>query len=142
MKIPLVSLSLLFVSSILFSQNLTTHRWKDRVILVFGSSAAEKLAQTQFTKLSAEPSELIDRNLVTYQIYDREGQTPEGKSLTAKELKAFRQKFNIEVGTFAVLLIGKDGGVKMKKTEMVEPQLIFDLIDSMPMRQAEMRRKG
>ncbi len=142
MKIPLVSLSLLFASSILCSQNLTTHRWEDRVILVFGSSAAEKLAQTQFTKLSAKPSDLADRNLVIYQIYDREGKTPEGKSLTTKELKAFRQKFNIAVGTFAVLLIGKDGGVKMKKTEVVEPQLIFDLIDSMPMRQAEMRKKG
>jgi hypothetical protein len=142
MKTSLISLSLLFASSILFSQNLTTHLWEDRVILVFGSSSAEKSAQTQFTKLSAEPSDLADRNLVIYQIYDQEGQTPEGKSLTAKELKVFRQKFNIEVGTFAVLLIGKDGGVKMKKTDLVEPQLIFDLIDSMPMRQAEMRRKG
>jgi hypothetical protein len=41
-----------------------------------------------------------------------------------------------------VLLIGKDGGIKLKEPFSVQPIRIFDLIDSMPMRQSEMRRKN
>jgi hypothetical protein len=137
-----MALSFLFASPLLFSQDLKNHRWEDRVILIFGDSPTHPIAQTQVKALNAKPAELIDRNLLIYQIYQQEGQTPKGKRLAPNELKAFRKKFNIEAGVFAVLLIGKDGGVKMKKTTALDPQLIFDLIDSMPMRQSEMRRKG
>ncbi len=142
MKTYLMALSFLFASPLLFSQDLKNHRWEDRVILIFGDTPTHPTVQTQVNALNAKPAELIDRNLLIYQIYQQEGQRPKGKRLATNELKAFRKKFNIEAGTFAVLLIGKDGGVKMKKTTAVDPQLIFDLIDSMPMRQAEMRRKG
>lgn len=42
-------------------------------------------------------------------------------------------------GGFRVLLIGKDGGVKMDERRPVTPDRIVALIDSMPMRQAEER---
>ena len=142
MKIYLMALSFLFASPLLFAQDLNNHRWDDRVILIFGDNPSQAAVQTQVKKLNAKPAELADRNLVLYQIYQQEGQTPTGQNLSTKELKAFRKKFNIEAGSFALLLIGKDGGVKMKKTSVVDPRSIFDLIDSMPMRQAEMRRKG
>ena len=41
----------------------------------------------------------------------------------------------------AVLLIGLDGGVKAQYKAWVEPQVIFDQIDRMPMRRAELRRR-
>ena len=41
-----------------------------------------------------------------------------------------------------ILLVGKDGGVKLRSEEPVSIQRIFDLIDSMPMRRREMREKG
>ncbi len=40
---------------------------------------------------------------------------------------------------FQVLLIGKDGGVKMRSATPVAAERILSLIDSMPMRQQEMR---
>lgn len=137
-----MALSFLFASPLLFAQDLNNHRWQDRLILIFGDNPSQAAVQIQLKQLNAKPAALSDRNLLLYQIYQQEGQTPSGQPLTSKELKAFRKKFNIEAGTFAVLLIGKDGGVKMKKTSVVDPRSIFDLIDSMPMRQAEMRRKG
>ena len=39
-----------------------------------------------------------------------------------------------------VVLIGKDGGVKLRNDFGVAPQKIFDLIDGMPMRRAEIRK--
>lgn len=49
--------------------------------------------------------------------------------------------FSLATNFEGVLLIGKDGGIKLKKPFIVKPQTIFDLVDSMPMRRAEMRSK-
>jgi hypothetical protein len=40
-----------------------------------------------------------------------------------------------------IILIGKDGTIKGKWEKKVSVKEIFDLIDSMPMRKAEIRRR-
>jgi len=44
-------------------------------------------------------------------------------------------------GTFMVVLIGKDGGEKLRREEGATLGEIFGLIDTMPMRRREMRGK-
>lgn len=41
--------------------------------------------------------------------------------------------------SFSVVLIGKDGGEKLRRTAVVAPEELFALVDAMPMRRAEMR---
>ena len=41
---------------------------------------------------------------------------------------------------FTLLLVGKDGGVKLRRHAVTSPAEIAALIDTMPMRQEEMRR--
>jgi hypothetical protein len=56
---------------------------------------------------------------------------------------ARRDRPNLAVGpttAFEVLLVGKDGGVKLRRLHPVDPAEIAALIDTMPMRQQEMRR--
>ena len=43
---------------------------------------------------------------------------------------------------FAVVLIGKDGGIKQVWRDPVAPDDIFAVIDAMPMRQREAAGKG
>ena len=52
-----------------------------------------------------------------------------------------RKRFGIGGETFAVVLVGKDGGEKFRSTEPVEPEDLFDRIDAMPMRRREVREK-
>jgi hypothetical protein len=42
---------------------------------------------------------------------------------------------------FSVVLIGKDGGEKLRQTTPLTPADLFALVDAMPMRQAEMRER-
>ena len=55
--------------------------------------------------------------------------------------QSLRKKFNIPRGEFTVILVGKDGGIKLKRQEHTQLNDIFALIDAMPMRQEEMRQK-
>ena len=45
-----------------------------------------------------------------------------------------------ENGQFEVILIGLDGGVKLRKSELLSSEELFTVIDGMPMRRAEIRR--
>ncbi|MEO0341702.1 MAG: DUF4174 domain-containing protein, partial [Bacteroidota bacterium] len=56
----------------------------------------------------------------------------------AKELI---QAYKKQKDSFLFILIGKDGGVKLRSTSVVPLDDLFALIDGMPMRRAEIRRK-
>ena len=52
-----------------------------------------------------------------------------------------RPELGVDAQTsFEVLLVGKDGGVKLRSSKPVAVSEIITLIDTMPMRQNEMRR--
>ena len=50
-----------------------------------------------------------------------------------------RKSLGVSERGFAVVLVGKDGGVKKVWRDPVDPKSIFTVIDAMPMRQREMR---
>ena len=55
--------------------------------------------------------------------------------------RRLRPDLNIDArATFQVLLVGKDGGVKLRRSEPVAVAEIAALIDTMPMRRNEMAR--
>lgn len=67
-----------------------------------------------------------------------------GKYLLDQRLQktSYQLTSNIDVEFQGILLIGKDGGIKLKRPFLVDPKKIFEIIDSMPMRKAEMRKSG
>lgn len=42
---------------------------------------------------------------------------------------------------FSIVLIGKDGGEKLRRNSLLTTRELFSLVDAMPMRKAEMARK-
>jgi hypothetical protein len=54
----------------------------------------------------------------------------------------FRQYYGVKPGEATILLIGKDGGVKLRReTEILGCRELFATIDVMPMRRREMREQ-
>jgi hypothetical protein len=92
--------------------------------------------------LSRQEKEVLDRDLLVFHILEK-GDTKLGNvPLSEGSGDYLREKFSINSGTFTTLLIGKDGGVKLRSQGPVELEEIFSLIDAMPMRQREMRDKS
>ncbi len=94
-----------------------------RKLLLFGKARAEH--QEQLTLLAQDSAGMAERDLVIIIVEEE----PEYK------------RYNVAPNQFALLLIGKDGGEKLRSDKLVKIETIFRLIDSMPMRQAEMGRK-
>ena len=119
-----------------FSQELRDYRWKNRILLLCETGEELDRSREQIEMFSPFTREMNDRQLLIL-VYD-------GKLLRNADLHP--QSVNFEPKRDerfeGVLLIGKDGGVKLKSAFFVDPREIFEIIDSMPMRRAEMKNKG
>jgi hypothetical protein len=117
---------------------LDPYRWQNRVLLVFAPSDNDgRLSATR--KLAREHSRgFEDRHLITV-VALTEGEAPEGQPLGRIQTDSLREQYGIGPPDFAVFLIGKDGGVKLRLERPPRAAELFELIDSMPMRQQEMR---
>ena len=115
---------------------------KKRPLLIFSPHSEDPRSRQQFDLLQSGSHPLAgaeERDLV---LYDLPLEMPEDGSLSAKEASAARKRFHIAPADFTVILLGKDGGEKLRDHSPVPAQKLFDLIDSMPMRQDEMRQRA
>jgi hypothetical protein len=110
---------------------LAKYRWKNRLVLVFAPAGTSPERTEQRRLLQARQLDADERDLLVLDVL------PDSPGAAA-----LRQRFNVKPQEFRVLLIGKDGGEKLRREKPVPPQELFDLIDSMPMRQGEMREKN
>lgn len=124
-------LFLLMTASVHSQENdpLKKYRWKNRVILLFASSPDQPELLRQKEILSGDTAGIRDRDLVVHTI------------LPDTPWQYLRDEYSIRE-SFAFILIGKDGGVKKRSNSAVSRESLYSLIDSMPMRQAEMKRKN
>lgn len=114
------------------AQTLRACRWQKRVLLVAAPTAAQADFRVQKAQLAAYPAELSARDLVVLNVlYDQ---------LPAADQQFGARQLGLKPPAFAAVLIGKDGGVKLRRTQPITPAELFATVDQMPMRRQEMRR--
>lgn len=120
------------------SLNLEQYRWGNRLILLFAPSSENAVLKAQLERLVSHEEELEDRDLKIFQLFEASGLL-EGQELSEEGVRAVRAQFKAPLDSFLFVLIGKDGGVKRRSAEFISVEDLFAQIDSMPMRQREMR---
>ncbi len=113
---------------------LSQYDWKNRVLVLFGD-ADDRNLQCQIELLQAQSSQLTERDMVVLQVSDGRVRAIHGRggNLDAAKLRA---DADIQGNRFHAVLVGKDGGVKLRSNEVVGDVEMFDFIDRMPMRRA------
>ena len=122
--------------------DLTRYRWKNRLMLVFSAHTSEAGYVAFNQSLKQRLSEVQDRDLIVFRIFEKAPSSIMEQPLPPEEAEKLRRRFSVKSGQLTVILIGKDGGIKMVQERRADIQKIFDLIDSMPMRQREMQKSG
>jgi len=116
------------------------YQWENRLLLVFAPSDQDAAYQNLKARLQASTRELLDRDLLVFHLFAQGQGWVEETLVSEDSVRSLYQEYDIRVGTLTVVLIGKDGGEKMRQTHGFDLQSIFDRIDAMPMRQREMRQ--
>lgn len=140
-------LSLFFLTycSVLYADNpLESYQWQKRVLLVFTPSLDHTTFKQQKDIIEEHKAAMVERDTVVWTLVHGATVLTETPSLSNLTSEEFYKKFHVMRDRFTVILLGKDGGEKLRKVDTVVGQKeLFTLIDSMPMRQLEIdeRRK-
>ena len=115
-----------------------------RPLVIFAPSASDVRFTQQLAELTHQAADLRERNIVVVMstadhqtIAASDLQKLPATQLGPKENAKLRDRFKISNDSFVVLLVGKDGGEKMRKQKIVTVDTLNHTIDAMPMRQAE-----
>lgn len=121
---------------------LTRRRGTHRLLLVFAPSASGERYAEQERLFAGKEVDFEDRDLLLIRLLEDGNGDAAGGPVTAEAAASARQEYGVEDGRFAVALVGKDGGVKIRADEPVPASEIFGRIDAMPMRRREIRERG
>ena len=115
------------------AETLRASKWQKRLVLLYAPTADNAEFKAQQALLAKDPAALQERDIQVLKL--------EADQLSAADKQYLQQQLKVAPDQFAVLLLGKDGGVKLRQTEALTTQQLFGTIDTMPMRQQEMGRK-
>lgn len=117
---------------------LASLRDRQRVLLVFGNGD-NQMAEAQLTVAAEHAAGFRERDLLLAGLTGTNPAVPT-TSLAPAEEEAARKRFHVTAGQFTVILIGKDGGEKMRSHKPISWDTLQGTIDAMPMRKDEIRR--
>ena len=136
----LLLFSILFIMITCYSQDIRSHQWENRVLLIFSGDKNDHQLLTQIQILSKVKIDLKERKLKVYQFVKHQFKIDFEEQWHITSLNT--KKYNSKHEPFKVILIGLDGSVKLTKTSVLTTKKLFEIIDSMPMRKWEIRNKN
>ena len=145
MSKPLMLLSLALLSSnaaaVDAGQLMPELTWDKRVLLVFVPRADHPKVLAQEAMLNANADGLAERHMTVIRVF-ADGRVAVDTTEHDRSAETFYRRFGISDDAFRVVLVGKDGGVKLESGDVVSRDELFSLIDAMPMRRYEMQQNG
>lgn len=115
--------------------------WKYRPVLIFAPNAANADLVRQRAVVASRGELLRERDVAVVYVV--------GESVSAQfgpepgiGAAGLRAKYGIAIGQFRAILVGKDGGVRLRSPSPLSADRLSSVIDGMPMRRDEMRDRS
>jgi hypothetical protein len=126
----------------ILSMDLAQFQWKNRLLFIFAQDVSHPLFKGLQSQIAAQKAEVEERDLIVFEVPAQGPARMNTNPLDQQEADSIRNHFAVPCNAFSLILFGKDGGIKLKRSDQVDLSEVFGLIDSMPMRQREMRQKS
>lgn len=138
----IIILSLFFLTSSVTAAldmfTLADLKWKNRIVITLTNDG--ELNESLQQELKENDAEINDREILYFLITPTAVLSNSDYYLSLEDMGDLISTYFDNDDLLKVLLIGKDGGVKMD-ADSLDLGYIFRLIDSMPMRQQEMKSR-
>ena len=125
MKILVLAMAILAGPVLADEDPLAQFEWAARPLVVFAPSEADPRFVKQMAWIEERSAELAERDVIVLSDTD-----PSARGPLRRALRPF---------DFQIVLIGKDGDVKLRKPSPWDVRELSRAIDKMPMRQQEIR---
>ncbi|WP_197056959.1 DUF4174 domain-containing protein [Cellulophaga sp. Hel_I_12] len=114
------------------TQDISDFEWKNRVLILVAKDLNNEGLKTQLEAFKGFSDDFEARDLILFISTPQGTYTSQKTSVDLKGIDTF-QKNNFK----GIILLGKDGGIKLKEPFTVTAKTILNVIDAMPMRQRE-----
>ena len=111
--------------------------WQRRPLLLFAPTQSDPRLVETVRRIEASRCDFTDRDMVLGVIVTEGSSTLDGQVLDTSQVRKLLSAFRIGVNTFSVVLIGKDGGKKLRVAGVPDLAAIYAVIEGMPMRSSE-----
>ncbi|WP_322348331.1 DUF4174 domain-containing protein [Marivirga arenosa] len=142
----LIITSLLFIYSNLSMaqiKQIEDFKWENRVLVIYSNEYSTSLLDSQSEEIKSDLEEFKVRDLIVLILEDEIVKSLNLKKEQYLNYEQILERLNVnsEDG-YQNILIGKDGGIKMRKDQPIKNEKLFATIDAMPMRKREMKDKN
>lgn len=114
------------------------YRWESRPLLVFAPTAKDPRLVETLSRIEATRCDFTGRDMVLGVVVAEGTSTLDGQAINVDEARRLANQFAIGDDAFSVVLVGKDGGEKLRVDDVPDLQRIYAVVDGMPMRSREM----
>lgn len=108
-----------------------------RPLLVFAPTDSDPRLSETMRRIDASRCDFVDRDMVLGRIVAEGTSTLDGQVVDTTQAQRLASQFGIGPSGFSVVLIGKDGGEKLRVNDIPDLAAIYAVIDGMPMRGRE-----
>ncbi|WP_282164386.1 DUF4174 domain-containing protein [Cellulophaga baltica] len=122
----------IFYSPIAMAQDISDFKWKNRVLLLIDTASNSKNIKQQIQAFEGQHTAFQERDIIYFISTPKGSYGSDKQLLNLSGLEKYRKK-----DFSGLILLGKDGGIKLKEAFIVPAKTIISLIDTMPMRQSE-----
>ena len=113
--------------------------WERRPLLLFAPAERDPRLVETMRRIEASRCDFADRDMVPGRIVTEGTSTRDGHVVDNDQARWLVSEFGIGADSFSVVLLGKDGGEKLRVADVPDLQAICAVIDGMPMRARETR---
>jgi hypothetical protein len=138
---PLLLVPVLFSVLAGSAQDLSKHKWENRLILILTTDENNSAFQSQLAEFRKDLTGLKERKLIIYQVMPGEYKIGLDGTNKKKSGRLYNDYKKTDSG-FEVILLGLDGGIKLQQNELLNLEKLYATIDVMPMRRRELERKN
>jgi hypothetical protein len=126
-----------FPSGTAVAAELGDYLWTSRPLLLFAPSDGDPRLVDTVQRIQSSRCDVVDRDMVIGVVVNSGVSSLDGQAVGADQAQRLRDRYAIDADAFTVVLIGKDGGEKLRVNQVPDLRTIYAVIDGMPMRNRE-----
>ena len=123
------------------TQDLQSHRWQDRLLVLLTDDPANACYEQQLQTLQAAAEGVEERRLVLYHATPTHYRRGLAGGIPWQPGGELYERYRQADVPCEILLIGLDGGIKLRQDKLLTVEQLFNRIVQMRMRRAELRRQ-
>ena len=116
-------------------------RWNNRLLLLIDQRGSSNDISQQLDVLGPLNKDFVERKLLVLKVDEKGYQVLNNKIQKYISDPSIYKKYHDKTTRFNIVLIGLDGGSKLRQNQAIGRTELFSIIDSMPMRANEIKNK-